>query len=117
LLKVFQASYANRQCYTIDQAISFLHDLVQKLDDVENFRLKIMQGDVEEIDDWLNCMNRERDPVDQLAALRQGMVQDAWSNAILKNITDGLETYLHMENGEFNYKSPLAETETGRSKA
>lgn len=112
-----QASNASWKCYTVDQAIYFLHDLVQKLDDVENFRLKIMQGDVEEIDDWLDCMNQERDPVDQLAALRQGMVQDAWSNAIIKNITDGLETYLHMENGEFNYKSPLAETETGRSKA
>lgn len=112
-----QASHNNRQCYTIDQAIDFFHDLTQKLDDVESFRLRVLQGDVESVEEWLTCMNQFREPVDQLAALRQGIVQDAWSEVIKSNITDGLERYLHMENGEFDFKSPSAETEAGRSKA
>ncbi|KAH0563023.1 hypothetical protein GP486_002410 [Trichoglossum hirsutum] len=112
-----QASHNNRQCYTIDQAIDFLHDIMQKLDDVENFRLRVLQGNVESVEEWLTCMNQFREPVDQLAALRQGIIQDAWSEVIKSNITDGLERYLHMENGEFDFKSPSAETEAGRSKA
>ena len=112
-----QASHNNWQCYTIDQAIDFLHDLTQKLDEVESFRLMVLQGDVESVEEWLTCMNQFRDPVDQLAALRQGIVQDAWSEVIKSNITDGLERYLHMEDGKFDFKSPLAETEAGRCKA
>jgi DNA-binding FrmR family transcriptional regulator len=110
-------SHDNRQCYTIGQAVDFLHDLTQKLDDVESFRLRVLQGDVESVEEWLACMNEFREPVDQLAALRQGIIQDAWSEVIKSNITDGLERYLHMENAEFNFKSPSAETEVGRSKA
>lgn len=77
----------------------------------------MLKGDVESVEEWLTCMSEFRDPVDQLAALRQGIVQDVWSECIKSNITDGLERYLHMEKGEFDFKSPLAETEAGRSKA
>jgi hypothetical protein len=61
-------------------------------------------------------MNKSRDPIDQLAELRQGLVQD-WMEAVIKSkITDGLEQYPHMENGEFEYKNPSAVIEVGRPK-
>jgi hypothetical protein len=72
---------------------------------------------VEDAEDWLECANRCREPVEQLEALRQGIVQDCWSDVIKNNITDGLEQYLHMENGKFDFKSPSAVVEAGRSKA
>lgn len=112
-----QVSHNNLQCYTVNQAIDFFLDLTQKLDDVENFRLRVLQGDVDSVEEWLTCINEFREPVDQLAALRQGMVQDAWSDVIKNNISDELERYLYMENGEFDFKRPLANTEAGRSKA
>jgi hypothetical protein len=76
-----------------------------------------LQGDVEAAEDWLECVNKYQGHVEQLEAIRQGIVQDCWSEAIKRNITDRLEQYLHMENGKFDYKSPLAVIEAGRSKA
>ncbi|KAK3642956.1 hypothetical protein LTR56_010553 [Elasticomyces elasticus] len=49
--------------------------------------------------------------------MRQGMVQDAWSEVIKSNISDGLERYPHTEKGEFDFKRPSAEIEPGRCKA
>ena len=110
-------SHENHQSYTIDQAIDFLSGLAEKLDDVEAFRLKVLQGDAEDQEDWLDCMGRHKDLVNQLAALRQGIVQEAWGEVIRHNLSDGLEQYQYVENGVFDYKMPLAETDPGRSKA
>ena len=101
----------------MDQAIEFLEPLIEKFDNVEEFRLRVLQGNVDSVEEWLACMEEYRDPVDQLAALRQGMVQDAWSEVIKSNISDGLEQYPHMEKGEFDFKRPSAEIESGRCRA
>jgi hypothetical protein len=87
------------------------------LDDVEDFRLKVLQGDVEDAQRWQKCAKRFTDPGGQLEALRQGLVQEFWQEIIESNITDGLERFPHMENGEFDFKSPSAAVEAGRSKA
>jgi hypothetical protein len=78
----------------------------------------VLRGDVErDLQDWLECMSEYNDPREQLEALRQGTVQDCWSAVIEKNVTDGLERYVHMVEGKFDYKRVDGETETGRSKA
>ncbi|KAK0113950.1 hypothetical protein ONS95_014195 [Cadophora gregata] len=106
-----------RFCYTVDEAISFFHDISQKLDDVVNFRDKVLRGDVEkDLQDWVDCMSEYNDPRQQLEALRQGMIQDCWSEVIEKNVSDGLDRYEHMENGKFDFKRISAHTEVGRCK-
>jgi hypothetical protein len=87
------------------------------LDEVESFRIKVLQRDVDDAEEWLECASQFQEPAEQLEALRQGIVQDRWAAVIKNNITDGLERYSHMENGEFNYKSPSAVIEAGRPKA
>lgn len=62
-------------------------------------------------------MNEYQEPKDQLEALRQGTVQDCWSAVIEKNVFDGLEQYVHMVNGKFDYKRVDGKIEVGRSKA
>ncbi|KAK3638553.1 hypothetical protein LTR56_013025 [Elasticomyces elasticus] len=49
--------------------------------------------------------------------MRQGMVQDAWSEVVKSNISHGLERYPHMEKGESDFKRPSAEMESGRCRA
>lgn len=62
-------------------------------------------------------MSEYNDPDEQLEALRQGMVQDRWSELIEKNVSDGLDRYEFMANGKFDFKRILAQVEAGRSKA
>ncbi|KAH6721025.1 hypothetical protein BKA61DRAFT_150212 [Leptodontidium sp. MPI-SDFR-AT-0119] len=108
----------SRFCYTIDEAIDFFHNLSKQLDDVVSFREKILRGEVEkDLQDWVECMSEYNDPDEQLEALRQGMVQDRWSELIEKNVSDGLDRYEFMANGKFDFKRILAQVEAGRSKA
>ena len=72
---------------------------------------------MEDVDKWVACMAEYKSPTDQLAALRQGIIQNAWAGVITSNFMEGSERYPHMEDGKFNFKSPFAETEAGRSKA
>jgi hypothetical protein len=84
---------------------------------VESFRIKVLQGTVDDADEWLNRINKFEEPEEQLEALRAWIVDVSWEEVIKNNITDGLEQYLHMENGKFNFKNPSAVIEAGRSKA
>ena len=56
-------------------------------------------------------------PLDKgIVVQRQGIVQDCWSAVIQKNVVDGLERYMHMVNGDFDYKRVGGQIEAGRSK-
>jgi hypothetical protein len=102
----------------VNDSIEFFHDISGKLDDIVNFRNKVLQGEVEkDLQDWVECMSEYNEPEEQLEALRQGTVQDCWSAVIEKNVTDGLERYVHMVNGEFDFKRVDGTIEAGRSKA
>lgn len=72
---------------------------------------------MDDAEEWLSRISEYEEPEEQLEALRAWIVDISWEKVIKKNITDGLETYLHMENGKFNFKSPSAVIEAGRPKA
>jgi len=86
------------------------------LDNVESFLPQVLDGYVDNAEDWQECVDEFADPVEQLEALRQGHVQDFMESIINGNITNDLERYLFMENGKFNYKLPSAKMEAGRPK-
>jgi hypothetical protein len=61
-------------------------------------------------------MTRKENPKEQLEELRMGIIELTWEQVIRKNVTDPLETYQYMENGEFEFKSIPREMEAGRPK-
>ena len=105
-----------KQCFTIDEALEFLLKLSRQLDEVEDFRNKLLRDEVDD-ESWRRCLEESDDPVEQLESLRQGIVQENWQAAIEASISDVMERLPHIEKGNFNFKAPLAETEAGRCKA
>jgi hypothetical protein len=93
-----------------------MHSLSQRFDDVEEFRLKILNGD-EEDKSWEKCATKFGNALEQIEALRQGIVQDAWSELIKAKISDVLERHPYTFKGEFDFKYPSAEVEAGRPRA
>jgi hypothetical protein len=106
----------NVQCLTIDEVIEYLENLSRRLDDVEDLRIRGRGNEVEE-DDWKQSSEKASDPVDHLEDLRQIVMDYTWKDVIEANISDWLERFPYIENGEFNYKAPLAETDAGRARA
>jgi len=102
----------------IDDAIEFTEDLYRKLDDVEAFRTKILQNEVDanEWEEAIESMQKVRDPKEQLEELRMGIIDLTWEQVIRKNVTEPLETHQYMEDGKFNFKAIPRELEAGRPK-
>jgi hypothetical protein len=74
-------------------------------------------GTVDDAAEWQGRIRKYDEPAEQLEALRAWIVDVSWEEVVKKNIVDGLERYLHMEDGEFDFKSPSAVIEAGRPKA
>jgi hypothetical protein len=72
---------------------------------------------VDNLEEWQDCLDGYTDEGEQLEALRQGIIDDAWANIVEINISDGLDRYVYMERGKFNFKLPSAEIDSGRPKA
>ena len=77
-----------------------------------------MQNEVDanEWEEAIQSMHRATDPKEQLEELRMGIIDLTWEQVIRKNVTDALETYQYMEDGEFNFKAIPREMEAGRAK-
>jgi hypothetical protein len=72
--------------------------------------------DANEWEEAIESMNGERNPEEQLEQLRMGIIDLTWEQVIRKNVTDPLETYKYMENGNFEFKAIPREMEAGRPK-
>lgn len=85
------------------------------MDNVEDHRARFIRGEMTGTG-WERLMSKSKDPVDQLAALRQRFVQDFWQEAIEKGISDNLDRRPFLVNGTFDFRAPPAETEPCRCK-
>ena len=88
------------------------------LDAVEDL-LSDIEAEAPDVESWRDCIDDYDDcePSERLEALRQAIVQDKWQAAIRKWISDSIDRFPFLQDGEFEYKYPSAEIAAGRVRA